>query len=112
VALYFKTGTPKTLLADFKKKIDDGDVVTWSYDGDGDFTHTPPQWKNQAWLRPSIEANQLALYIIKPSTKNITREVYGVYHGRFIESMLTHCDRLFTTGDTTALAVSGKDKTG
>jgi hypothetical protein len=112
VALYFKTDKPKTLLSDFKKKIDNGDVVTWSYDADGHFTHTATQWKNEAWLRPSVESEQLAFYIVKPKDKAITPVMYGVYHGRFIESMLTHCDNLFATGAATALAVTGKDKTG
>jgi hypothetical protein len=40
MALLFKTNTPQALLNDFKKKIDEGHVVTWSYDKDGDFTHT------------------------------------------------------------------------
>ena len=112
MALYFYTDKPKTLLTVFKKKIDDGDVVTWSYDDAGDFTHTPLQWKKAAWLRPSVDSNLLAFYIIKPKNKNISGEVYGVYHGRFIESMLTHCDTLFTTGAATAFAVAGKDNTG
>jgi hypothetical protein len=29
--------------------------------------------------------------------------LYGVYHGRFIESMLTHCDKLFKGGTATAM---------
>jgi hypothetical protein len=32
-----------------------------------------------------------------------TKPLYAVYHGRFIESMLTHCDELFNAGAATAL---------
>lgn len=111
MALYFYTDRPKALLADFKKKIDEGHIATWSYDKDGDFTHTTEQWKNEAWLRPVPESDRLALYIIKPQSKKISSVVYSIYHGRFIESMLAHCDKTFTSGQATALA-AGDDKVG
>jgi hypothetical protein len=57
------TDKPERLLENFKKKIDDGKVETWSYDADGDFSHTPSQWKNRAWLRPVIEDDRLHLKI-------------------------------------------------
>jgi hypothetical protein len=72
MAVYFLTSRPSTLLSDFKKKIDEGHVVTWSYDQEGDFTHTADQWKYKAWLRPSIESDRLVLYILK-STANSGR---------------------------------------
>lgn len=102
MALYFKSSDPKKLLSTFKKAIDDGHVRTWSYDEDGDFTHTHTQWAKEAWLRPDIQSGQLALYILKPGNKNISKEVYAIYHGRFIESMLVHCDQLFTYGIASA----------
>lgn len=96
MAIYFSTSTPKKLLASFKQAIDEGKVLTWSYDKDGDFTHTAQQWKSLAWLRPKIkERESLVLNIIKPQNSKISSEVYAVYHGRFIESMLVHCDSLF-----------------
>lgn len=33
---------------------------------------------------------------------NVTWEVYAVYHGRFIESMIVHCNTLFSNGSATA----------
>lgn len=102
MALYFKTDDPQKLLDEFKKAIKEGKIATWSSDKDGDFTHTPEQWKNRAWLRPKIESAKLALYILRPKDTNITSLVYAVYHGRFVESMLLHCDNLFS--DTTATA--------
>lgn len=102
MALYFLTDTPNGLLSTFKKAIDDGHVATWAYDKAGDFTHTAQQWKNSAWLRPSTATGQLVLNTIKPTDKNITWEVYGIYHGRFIESMVIHCHDLFTNAQATA----------
>src|SRR3989344_6229837 len=102
MALYFETNNPQKLLDEFKKAIKEGKVATWSYDKDDDFTHTPDQWKNKAWLRPKIESSRLAFYILRPKNMNITSLVYAVYHGRFIESMLLHCDNLFSNGTSTA----------
>jgi hypothetical protein len=103
MAIHFTTTTPKKLLSSFKKAIDDGKVVTWSYDTDGDFTHTAQQWKSLAWLRPKVrEGETLILSIIKPQNAKISSEVYAIYHGRFIESMLVHCDSLFTEAMATA----------
>jgi hypothetical protein len=108
MAIHFRTTPPKKLLAAFKKAIDDGKVATWSYDADGDFTHTAQQWKGQAWLRPKVkEGEDLTLTILKPKNSNISSEVYAIYHGRFIESMLVHCDSLFTDAAATALPADG-----
>ncbi len=102
MAIHFQTSSPSKLLASFKDSIDKGHVATWSYDKDGDFTHTAEQWKYAAWLRPRRTDNALILSIIKPKNKNISKEIYAIYHGRFVESMLVHCDLLFTNVFVTA----------
>lgn len=108
MAVRFETETPKKLLAAFKKAIDDGHVVTWSYDAKGDFTHSVEQWKHKAWLRPKItEGESLVMAIIRPQGKNISSEVYAIYHGRFIEAMLRHCDEIFVTARASAMPESG-----
>ncbi|HEX4103887.1 MAG TPA: hypothetical protein VHZ04_00175 [Candidatus Paceibacterota bacterium] len=103
MALYFKTSDPRGLLAEFKKAIDAHHIETWSYDSDDDFTHTAQQWKSLAWLRPEIRSDELALFIVTPKNKTLSSEVYAIYHGRFIEAMVRHCDRLFSNGIATAL---------
>jgi hypothetical protein len=107
MAIYFLTSTSKKLLETFKKAIDDGDVRTWEYDDAGDFTHTASQWDREAWLRPKLEQDRLTLHILPPKKKIITPEIYGIYHGRFIESMIIHCGQLFTQGIATAKETSG-----
>jgi hypothetical protein len=107
MSIHLMTATPNKLLADFKKKIDEQSIVTWSYDGDGDFTHDVDQWRNKAWLRPVIRNDRLLLQILKPTGENISKVVYGIYHGRFLESMLMHCDELFSQGIATALPSDG-----
>ena len=108
MAIYFKTSTPKKLLAAYKKAIDDGHVTTWAYDADGDFTHTADQWNKKAWLRPKIqEGAALVLYILSPKETILSSSLYAIYHGRFIESMLSHCDALFSDGRATSMPEQG-----
>jgi hypothetical protein len=95
MSITFNTTDPHGLLAAFEKAIDNRHVVTWSYDKDGDFTHTAEQWKKKAWLRPKIGTRELRFGIIKPSNQGISWEVYAIYHGRFIESMTAHLHKRF-----------------
>lgn len=110
MAVIVKTSNPAGLLAAIRKAIDDGHVETWSYDSDGDFTHTPEQWKRKAWMRPSIPSSQsgeIRFYILHNRDVNMTRTIYGVYHGRFIEMLLMHFDTLFQTATATAMPIAG-----
>lgn len=102
MAVKFITDNPSDLLTCFRQAIDKKLVDTWSYDDDGDFTHTPAQWKNKAWFRPEIKNRELVFGIIKPQQSDLTWEVYGIYHGRMIESVIIHCHALFTNGVATA----------
>lgn len=105
----FKTANPAGLLAKFKELIDEGHIVTWSYDEDGDFTHTPSQYQNKAWLVPSTGVKgELNMYLLGQKDVVMKAYIYAAYHGRFIESMLTHCDTLFTNAVATALG-DGED---
>jgi hypothetical protein len=96
MALNFETSDPGKLLAAFKAAIDAKQIVTWSYDQSGDFTHTPDQWRNHAWMRPSVENGRLVMRFFGRSDEVTTWEVYAVFHGRFIESMTAHCNKLFS----------------
>ena len=108
MAIHFKTTTPKNLLNAYKKAIDDGHVQTWSYDSDGDFTHTAEQWIRKAWLRPKIiEGEELVFHALTPKETTMSSSLYAIYHGRFIESMLRHCDKLFTSAVASAMPEAG-----
>jgi hypothetical protein len=107
MAVIVKTEDPQRLLAAIKRAIDDGDIATWTYDEDGDFTHTRPQWSNRAWLHPRVREDGLVFNIVPPHARSISRTVYGIYHGRFIEMLLNHFDERFTEAWATALPVRG-----
>ena len=104
MAIFFQTHNPSHLLKEFKHKIDTKHIETWSYDTDGDFTHTPVEWHNDAWLRPHIEDTHLVFTILKPEQTTMSSVIYAIYHARFIEAMLIHCDASFTHAGASALA--------
>ena len=87
MAVYFAAEKPADLLAAFKKAIDEGHIDTWAYKENGDFYHDRPQWKDKAAMRPVVVNGQLQFGII---ATEVTWPTYGVYHGRIIESFLTH----------------------
>ncbi len=109
MAIFVVTPSPKALLTSIYKAIDDGHVVTWEYDADGDFTHaTQPdnQWRHKAWMRPKTIDGALTFGIIKRKGEDLSKEVYAVYHGRFIEMLLAHFDADFSSAQATAQLVS------
>lgn len=108
MAIHFKTSTPKKLLRTYKSLVDEGRILTWSYDSEGDFTHTADQWIKKAWLRPQVkEGEVLTFYILAPRDTSLASSVYAVYHGRFIESVLRHCDNLFRDASASAMPEDG-----
>lgn len=86
------TKNPAVLLAKIKQLISQGHIRTWSCDDEGDFTHTPEQWRGKAWLRPKQQPDRLRLHII---ASGITREVFAIYHGRFVEMLIKHVPEYF-----------------
>jgi hypothetical protein len=107
MAIVVKTDQPRALLSAIRAAIDNGAIETWSYDADGDFTHTPAQWKHKAWLRPSIADGDLIFTTVAPQKTAMTKAVYAVYHGRFIEMLLRHFDVSFSVARATALPSHG-----
>lgn len=98
---------PEELLSNIKAAVRDGTITTWQMDTDGDFTHVPEQWKNKAWLRPVVQNGQLIFNILGQKRQKMSVAVYAVYHGRFIEMLLTHFDKMFTQSSATARPTDG-----
>ncbi|HUC19385.1 MAG TPA: hypothetical protein VMA37_17025 [Acetobacteraceae bacterium] len=97
---------PQELLQSIRAAIRNGKVDTWKVDSDGDFTHAPAQWAYLAWLRPKIFEDHITFSILGSKNKKMSKLVYGVYHGRFIEMLLSHFDDQFTRALATALPIS------
>lgn len=104
MAINIATADPTALFSAIKKAINEGHVETWQFDQNGYLTHSPSQWRNLAWLKPSIQQGTLTLNIIRPKDGHVSSEIYAVYHGRFIEMVLAHFDKMFTSADASAMA--------
>ena len=89
------TVDPGGLLDQIKTKIQRGEIDTWVFDEEGDLTHSPEQWRKQAFLRPKIEEGYLLFEIIWPSGSRKEPAVNGVYLGRSIEMLVTHFSDAF-----------------
>ena len=92
MAIYVSTDNPQDLLDKIKDYINKGKIDTWSFDSEGDFTHCADQWKNKAWFRPKIVGEYLVFGILGNTEVTMTKQLYGLYHGRFIEMVLSHFD--------------------
>lgn len=102
MSLRIDSANPTQLLARIKTAINAHHVETWSCDKDGDFTHVPAQWKDKAWWRPEVKIGFLELRLILPQdVQALDATTLGVYHGRFIEMLMTH----FRTELTKASAI-------
>jgi hypothetical protein len=107
MAIRVATSDANQLLTAIRAGISSGAIQTWSVDSDGDFTHTPDQWRSKAWLRPRIDDKLLVLHILTPKGTKLGRATYAVYHGRFIEMLLDHLDQKFSAAVATAMPEAG-----
>jgi hypothetical protein len=98
--------SPGALLVQIKQQIRKGAIETWQLDKDEDLTHVPDQWRNKAWFTATTEENRLVFNILGQKSEKMSRVIYGVYHGRLIEMLLSHFDEQFTRASATALPTS------
>lgn len=110
MSIIVKTNNPNTLISKIKEYVDDGKIDTWIYDNDGDFTHYVIQWKFHAWIRPIItNENTITFAIIGRNDKKLSVLDYAVYHGRFIEMLLSHFDTDCISIEATPLSTKYDD---
>jgi len=107
MAVVVWTDRPSDLLAAIRREIDARRVQTWEYDSDGDFIHTPEQWRRRAWLRPKVSTDRITFIIFPPKNIVLSREIYAVYHGRFVEMLLVHFDTDFSSANATSMPSFG-----
>lgn len=90
MAVKIRTHNPQLMLEKIKHLIDNGEIKTWVYDKDGDFTHNADQWLEKAWFTPYVFDSLDLLYfgILGRKGVNMTIEEFSIYHGRFIEMLI------------------------
>lgn len=119
MAIAVKATDPANLLAliyeAIGKKNEKGGIATWVIDRQGRFTHSTSgeeQWLDAAYFQPIVSNEKdgqiLRFYIIRPEGQIISERVYGTYHGRFIEMLLTHFPGELSTVAATSTP-SGRD---
>lgn len=90
------TNNPRDLVRNINVAIDEGRIATWLYDEDGDYIQNKTQWIGKAWMTPMYDETDRTLLrfcIVEPKTQNLSCSTYAVYHGRFLEMLLTYFDR-------------------
>lgn len=86
--------------------IDEGKLLNWEYDVEGDFTLSSAQWRNKAWFRlhkNNESPDSIGFGIIGRKEQSMGRTLYAVYHGRFAEMLLSHFDREISDMDITPM---------
>ncbi len=102
--------TAQNLKESIFELLDQEEVDTWVMDNEGDFTLTPPQWREKAWFRcSSSDGKELVFGIIGRRDKQMSKIIYAVYHGRFVEMLLTHFDMEIKEIRMTSLLEKGID---
>ena len=106
MTIFVKTSSPGMLVDSIREKIKSQTIKTWTVDEDGDMTHAAEQWKYNAWIRTKIEPglSRVVFYIICRNDRNLSVSDYAIYHGRFVEMLLTHFDKDCQSIEVTALA--------
>jgi hypothetical protein len=83
----------KTINADIAK----GTVTTWEVEKTGELTHKPPQYYKKAWFRPEAKYGQVVFSLVQPTgTTGVTTEIFGIYHGRLVEELVSHYKTLIS----------------
>ncbi len=98
---------PDALLRKIKAAIRSGTIESWELDSDGDLTRTQEQHRHRGWFHPSDEDDKLVFYFYGQRSVATSKLIYGVYHGRLIEMLLTRFDSDFTRATATALPIAG-----
>ena len=110
MAIIIKTNNPEKLIKSLNDAIYNREILTWSMDHDGDYTIARDQWRYHAWFRHNVfKTNELAFGIVQSRKYKMTRELYGIYHGRFVATLLSHFDNLMDDINVTPLLIHNID---
>lgn len=107
MAVIVHSSDPPAVLRAIRSAVSEGKIETWTIDADGDFTHSPEQWRRKAWFRAKVSDDRIIFNIFPPQKTVMGSVTYAVYHGRFIEMLLAHFDTKFARAVATALPSDG-----
>ena len=90
MAIYIHTDDPNGLHQRLTASICNREIITWDVDKDGDYTIDRDQWRFKAWFRATESQGLLVFGIVQSRKYVMTNELYGVYHGRLVSTILAH----------------------
>ena len=96
MAIILNIEQPEELLADLKRKIENRQIDSWLFDGDGDFTCLSSNLENKAWFHPNIVSNdKLVFGILGRKNVLMTMLEYSLYHSHMVNTILYNfCQRV------------------
>ena len=102
MAIIITSAQPRTLLKEIREQVHEGRLRNWRLKS-GKYLAYVGDHGNEAWLSPEISINELRFEITGPEVIGVNREMYAIYHGRFIETLLSCFTTWFTEVRVTAL---------
>lgn len=96
MAIIIETKNAEVLFDQFICLVKSGIIKTWITDEDDDLTSSNQKWRYKAWFTHSFDHNNttLAFGIMRSYGQLLTNEIYGVYHGRLVSTLVAHFDYL------------------
>ena len=88
MAVTAATTDAQALLQAINDAISNGKIDTWKSVQSKYLTHSPDQWRGQAFFLPKLQYGALVFNIVPPKGQSISTEIYAIYHGRLIEMLL------------------------
>lgn len=104
MAVIVNTASPELLRDSLIALIRRSTITTWIVDSEEDITIRNPAWNSKAWFKILVDNEQRRVNfgIITSSLFPMTKELYGVYHGRLAATLLANFDDLITDIELTS----------
>lgn len=109
MAIFIHTNDPNGLHQRLTASIRKREIITWGVDKDGDYTIDRDQWRFKAWFRPIEIQGQLVFGIVQSRKYVMTNELYGVYHGRLVSTILAYFSDMISEVHVTPNPQKGVD---
>jgi len=102
MAVIVQTNNPKELIQALYQSIERHGITTWLVDNDGDITIANQVWRHKAWFSIRPESKSVIFGIVPSLRYSMTKELYGVYHGRLAATLLANFDDIIENIKLTA----------
>lgn len=102
MAIIIRTRHPRELREQLIERIFRNIITTWIIDEENDITINNPRWRFKAWFTIYFEEQRIVFGILSSIRYDMTRELYGVYHGRLAATLLANFDDMIDRMEVTS----------